>query len=275
MVQASSSEASSVQVSGPSGGKRAIGRPQQAGPHALRRLGGHEARAIDRRPDPVAISRRLRVSADRHDRDRRAVRQRRPDDVRRSVRPRDERPGTVVDEQDPVVVDVRTGPPPRPPPRPGVDRRRRRRRAPWPAATAPPTSAATRSARGGDDDPLDVRGRLERAPASRPAAGDRRRPRASLSVPPIRVELPAATTIASAIGAPLESIESRLGEDHPAGHRLEDPRDGHVDVLVDVARPALDHDHRAVIEEPDALAGLLALLDDPDPQLLARAARRA
>ena len=43
-----------------------------------------------------------------------------------------------------------------------------------------------------------------------------------------------------------------------------------VDVLVDVARTALDDDHRPVIEEPDALSGFLALLDDPDPQLLAR-----
>ena len=42
-----------------------------------------------------------------------------------------------------------------------------------------------------------------------------------------------------------------------------------VEVLVDVPRAALDDDHRAVVEEADALAGLLALLDDPDPQLLA------
>ena len=72
-----------------------------------------------------------------------------------------------------------------------------------------------------------------------------------------------------AIGAAAASIEPRLGEDHPAGDGLEDPRHRHVEVLVDVPDPALDDDHRPVVEEADALAGLLALLDDPDPQLLA------
>ena len=70
------------------------------------------------------------------------------------------------------------------------------------------------------------------------------------------------------------SIEARLGEDHPSGDRLQDPGDRDVDVPVDVSRAALDHDHRAVVEEADALAGLLALLDDPHPELLARQDRR-
>ena len=37
---------------------------------------------------------------------------------------------------------------------------------------------------------------------------------------------------------------------------------------------ALDHDHRAVVEEGDALAGLLALLDDLDVERLAGQERR-
>ena len=76
-------------------------------------------------------------------------------------------------------------------------------------------------------------------------------------MPPIRSEAPAATMIASAKPAaagPVRSIEPRLGEDHPARHGLEDPRDGHVDILVDVPGAALDDDHRPVIEEADALA---------------------
>ena len=57
-----------------------------------------------------------------------------------------------------------------------------------------------------------------------------------------------------AIGATAGSIEARLGEDHPAGDGLEDAGHRHVEVLVDVADAALDDDHRAVVEEPDALA---------------------
>ena len=48
----------------------------------------------------------------------------------------------------------------------------------------------------------------------------------------------------------------------------------HVDLPVDEPGAALDHDHRPVVEEADALAGLLALLDDPDAQLLAGQDRR-
>ena len=42
-----------------------------------------------------------------------------------------------------------------------------------------------------------------------------------------------------------------------------------VDLVVDEPRAALDDDHRPVVEETDALARLLALLDHLDPQLLA------
>ena len=44
-------------------------------------------------------------------------------------------------------------------------------------------------------------------------------------------------------------------------------------LAVDRLRAALDHDHRAVVEIADALARILARLDDPDPQVLARQER--
>ena len=62
----------------------------------------------------------------------------------------------------------------------------------------------------------------------------------------------------------------RLGEDHPPRHRLQDAGDGDVKLAVDQAGATLDHDHGAVVQEADPLAGLLALLDDLDPQVLAR-----
>src|SRR3954454_24602350 len=62
--------------------------------------------------------------------------------------------------------------------------------------------------------------------------------------------------------APTRSIEPRLGENHPARGRLQDTGDRDVEAAVDVPGATLDHDHRAVVEEADALAGLLALLDD-------------
>src|SRR5207342_194677 len=105
--------------------------------------------------------------------------------------------------------------------------------------------------------------------------------RSSLSIPSIRRDTPAATTIASAVpvaGASTatcpSSVETGLGEDHPARHRLEDAGHRDVEVLVDVTNAALDHDHRAVVEEAHTLARFLALLDHPDPELLARQHRR-
>ena len=51
--------------------------------------------------------------------------------------------------------------------------------------------------------------------------------------------------------------------------------DGHARLRVDhVAAAALDHDHRPVVEVRDALAGLLALLDDLDLQRVAGQERR-
>src|SRR2546426_9673846 len=82
----------------------------------------------------------------------------------------------------------------------------------------------------------------------------------SLSPKAIRRLWPAATSTA-AIG-PLISTLARLGEDHAAGDRLQDP--GHRDpyFLLHVAAPALDHDHRPVVEVADALARPLAHLDE-------------
>ena len=65
-----------------------------------------------------------------------------------------------------------------------------------------------------------------------------------------------------------------MREDHPPGDRLEHPRHVHVDLPVEEPVATLDHDHRAVVEEGDALAGFLAFLDDLDAQLLAGQERR-
>ena len=79
------------------------------------------------------------------------------------------------------------------------------------------------------------------ASSGRPATSAR-----TLSTPAIRLEAPAATTMASALPAgggssarltSGSSIEPRLGEDHPPGDRLQDPGDGDIDVLVEVPRP--------------------------------------
>ena len=68
----------------------------------------------------------------------------------------------------------------------------------------------------------------------RPAIGA-----ASLSTPPILTEAPAATTIASAVLAAASgptSVQPGLAEDHPPGDGLQDARDGHVEILVDMPR---------------------------------------
>ena len=54
----------------------------------------------------------------------------------------------------------------------------------------------------------------------------------------------------------------------------QDAGDRDVEVLVDVAHPAFDDDHRPVVEEAHALTRLLAFLDDADAQLLAGQHRR-
>ena len=116
------------------------------------------------------------------------------------------------------------------------------------------------------------------APAAcrcRPCASTRRRPRRSRRHGPGRA---ASRTMRRCAGRPPRPrhasvatiVEARLREDHPPGHGLEHPGDRDVELPVDEPRPALDDDHRPVVEEPDPLARLLALLDDPDPELLAR-----
>src|SRR6185437_15486035 len=71
----------------------------------------------------------------------------------------------------------------------------------------------------------------------------------------------------------MRSALSRVGEDHPAGHGLENARDGDVELGVDGLRAALDDDHRPVVEVADPLPGVLARLDDLVPQVLAREQR--
>src|SRR5260221_6130317 len=66
------------------------------------------------------------------------------------------------------------------------------------------------------------------------------------------------------------SALARLGEDHPPGDRLEDARDGDVDLGIDGSGPTLDDDHRAAVQVADALTGVLARLADPDLQLVTR-----
>ena len=72
ILQASSSAASSVHVSGPSGGNRAYAARKQAAPDALRRLRGAERLAVDGRPDDRPVD-ALDGLGDRQDRDRGAV----------------------------------------------------------------------------------------------------------------------------------------------------------------------------------------------------------
>src|SRR6266850_1441702 len=61
----------------------------------------------------------------------------------------------------------------------------------------------------------------------------------------------------------------RLGKDHPARRGLDDRRDDGSDGLVQESPSVLDHDHRAVIEAADALAGFLPLARNGDHDLLA------
>ena len=254
-------------------------RAQEAAPDALRGLGRRQPGAIDGRRDHVAVD-PLEGLGHRHDRDGRAVarrsRRRRP----RRARGMTSGPRAVVDEDDPVAS--RIGQARSSASNPARDRvlapaRRRRRtsrRSPAGSHGAVLELAPTVRRRHDHD---------RRRPPARPRArracqassGRRRsargacrcRPSAPRHRPPRR---------------------SRRRRTLHAGHR---PRaaqssrgwakiirpatvwrtrvDGDVEVLVDMPRAALDHDHRAVIEEADALPGLLALLDHPDPQLLA------
>ena len=253
-------------------------------PDALRRLGGAErrrGRRSRRRPPP---STRLRVSATGrtgiaapwarrrvddgpdHRRGRRAAARRRgrgrPGQRRRPPASSLERRDAGRDRFLPAIAarDDRD------------DRARRASRPPRTSATRSGAATTTiRSTSGTAARPSSVQAR-----SGRPAT-DRRQ---SLSTPPIRRERAGGHDDRVGAGGPRgvrtsRSVEARLGEDHPPGDGLEDARDRDVDVAVDEPRAALDDDHRAVVEEADALAGLLALLDDPDAQLLARAARPA
>ena len=53
----------------------------------------------------------------------------------------------------------------------------------------------------------------------------------------------------------------RGGEDHPAGAGLEEPGHGHG-TCADRRLAAIDNNHRAVIQEPNALSGFPPFLND-------------
>ena len=276
MLQASSSAASSVERRGPSAGSGRCaarqqvprGRPAASGRPPARR--GRRSRRPRRRRSASASRRRARPGSPRRASQRP---RRRPSTSagRRAAAPRRGRgrPGLVA------AVPRRAR---RSPPRPILaPRRRRRRRAHRRSrgSHGAPASSATRSAavtttirptRGAAASASSVQAQ------QRPA---RRSARASLSTPPIRAR--------RARRRRRSTSASRRGR-APAG-RAQSSR-GWAKIIrpatvwrtrvtvtsssrVDVAGAALDHDHRAVVEEADALAGLLALLDDPDPQLLA------
>ena len=131
--------------------------------------------------------------------------------------------------------------------------------------------------RGDDDDPLDDRRRGERLerPGEHRPPGDRRQqlvdPRPSASTPRPRRRR----------RRPGRSARSGRAQSRRGWAKIIRPatvcRTRVTDTsrsLVDVACAALDDDHRAVVEEADALARLLALLDDPDAELLAGQDRR-
>ena len=190
---------------GPSVGGRRREAParQDRAPDALRRLRRDQPGRSTVAVDPLAVD-PLEGLGDRHDRDRGAVPFVRPR-RRRSRAPPDDRPRPVVDEDDPLAGRVRDAPLQRErtplateswrraPPSTNVDRGR-------PASQAPARSASRAFGGRHDDDRLDLRRCRRARRACGRAAADRRSVASSLSIPPIRVEAPAATTIASADG---------------------------------------------------------------------------
>src|SRR5215218_7482651 len=96
------------------------------------------------------------------------------------------------------------------------------------------------------------------------------RPSKILSGSPMREPRPAATMIAAAEGA-----ESRSGrmfggrEHHSSGTCLEKTNDGDRRLLADEPTAAVNHDHSAVVKEPDALASFRTFLDHFERDLLA------
>src|SRR5262249_30186880 len=112
-----------------------------------------------------------------------------------------------------------------------------------------------------------------RAPAARAAAIDQSSTRCLPSIsycfaPPKRVPRPAATMIAqngAAVTGRIYGPEGLVGdgcEQHAPDRRLHIRRHAHVGLLADEARGSCHNDHRAVLEEADALSGLLALATD-------------
>ena len=182
MVQASSSEASSVQVSVRRAGTARSAARSTPARHPLRRLRGGQRRPVDR---PRRRGPRRSASGSR----RRAGPGSRRHAPRGGGRPRADGPaghqraGAVVDEQDPLVGGVGArGPGRRPRPRPAGGRRPSTTAddlRPQPGSGA--DSGGTRSGAVTTTIRLDLAARGRTRPASRPAAAGRRPSAKSLS----------------------------------------------------------------------------------------------
>ena len=259
------------------GGKARVRLAEEVAAHALGRLGGREPIAIHGPSDDLAIDALERLRH-RHDRDGRAVPSGRIGDGV-DERRRHERTGRVVDKDDAVLI------------RPGALEARRTRRAPTPAGARHrprrrrPTTAARRRR-----PPHRVRsaavtttiratdGAASSAASVQASSGRPAISIASLSAePPIRTDRPAATTTTSAATVAPRGAQSSRGWAkiiRPATvWRTRVTATSRSRSMC--RRAAFDDDHRAVVEEADALARLLALLDDPDAELLAGQDARA
>ena len=207
---ASSSAASSVQVSGPSGRTPEARVAAGPAPHALGRLGGAEPGPIDRLADEVAVDPLERLG-DRQ----------RPGSPRRVGRRRGDRTSTsaaVTSGRAPSWT--RTTRHPRSPasvqggepglrPTPGGARRRRPRRRPGPAARCV-RDRGHAIGRGHDHDPLDLgrrRDRVERPGEQRPS-GDLDGELVRATHP---LDRPAATTIMSTAGRAVAASRHAAG----------------------------------------------------------------
>ena len=184
---------------GPVGRDTVVGRAEEAAPDALRGLRRREAGAIDRRDDAVPVDPLQRLG-DGHDRDGRAVpRGRLGDGVDQPGRTSGRAPSWTSTTRRRRARRVRVG---RQASEPGGHRFLAPRAARddrddacrQPAAPRRSRRRARRRSRPRSARPPARGERLEGPGEERPAA-DRR---SSLSVPPIRVERPAATTMASA-----------------------------------------------------------------------------
>src|SRR3972149_3660267 len=162
-------------------------------------------------------------------------------------------------------------PPPVPPrspwgrPRPACGPRRRDRAAPPPPRRAPRRDRPPRAAHA----PVPC-ARLTSGTvwARRPCADPYRRRGGWRRL--VRGGPPPVLLAAVCGGGTCGDVPLGAGEDHSAGDGLQDAGDDHIRGLPDVLLSPPHDDHRAVLQVPDALPGLLAILHDVHGQLLAR-----